>query len=146
MWSTVYHDVLYLRQAIPRDFFSIRHRAPAVIDKWTITLAPCLTILLMHGKPSQLNIICVGGIWYFIRFPISYCLSSSYSSWGPHKTYDIIQNNIIQNIIRQEQLKDRTTYIFKKAHVAYISMHPHKLSRSNRGESLCREVLLYLFY
>jgi hypothetical protein len=37
--------------------------------------------------------------------------------------------------------KKRTTYIFLKAHVAYISTHTHKLSRSNRGEAL-----LYLFF
>ena len=41
---------------------------------------------------------------------------------------------IIENINRQEQLKDRTTDILKKAHVAYISMHTHKLSGSNRRE------------
>ena len=57
-----------------------------------------------------------------------------------------MQNDIIQNIIRQEQLKDRTTYILKKAHVAYMSMHIHTLSRSKRGEGLCHEVLLYLFF
>ena len=60
---------------------------------------------------------------------------------GVHTKHDIIQN-----INRQEQLKDRTTYILKKAHVAYISIHTHKLSGSNRGEALCREVLLYLFF
>ena len=87
------------------------------------------------------------GIWYFIRIPISCCKSSSYSSWSPHKTWNIIQKYIIKNANRQEQLKDRTTSIkIKKAHVAYISMHTHKLSRSNRGEALCHEVLLYLFF
>ena len=55
---------------------------------------------------------------------------------GVHTKHDIIKN-----INRQEQLKDRT----KKAHTASISIHTHKLSRSNRGEALCREVLLYLF-
>jgi hypothetical protein len=35
---------------------------------------------------------------------------------------------------------------FFKVHIAYISMHTHKLPRSNRGEALCREVLLYLFF
>ena len=57
-----------------------------------------------------------------------------------------MKHDIIQNISRQEQLKVRTIYIFLKAHVADISMHTHKPSRSNRGEALCREVLLYLFF
>ena len=60
---------------------------------------------------------------------------------GVHTKHETIQNDIIQNIIRQEQLKDRTTYIKKKAHVAHLSMHTYKLSRSNRGE-----VLLYLYF
>ena len=35
---------------------------------------------------------------------------------------------------------------FLKAHVDYISIHTHKLSRSNRREALGHEVLLYLFF
>ena len=34
----------------------------------------------------------------------------------------------------------------KKTHVAYMLIHTHTLSRSNRREALCREVLLYLFF
>jgi hypothetical protein len=72
-------------------------------------------------------------IWYFIRIPISYCKSSTYTSWGPHKTWNIIQNDISidKNSSRTE------LHIFKKVHTAYISMHTHKLSRSNRGEARC---------
>jgi hypothetical protein len=58
---------------------------------------------------------------------------------GVHTKHDIIQN-----IIKQEQLKNRTTYFFK-SHVAYISMHTNKLSRSNRGEVLCHGVALSFF-
>jgi hypothetical protein len=83
------------------------------------------------------------GIWYFIRIPISCCKSSSYSSWGPQKTWNTIENDIIQNINRQEQLKE---LLFLKAHTAYIWMNTHKWSRSNRGEALGHDVLLYLFF
>ena len=45
MWSTAYHEVLYLRRAIPRDYLNIIHCAPAVIG------GPSLLLLhtLRHG-------------------------------------------------------------------------------------------------
>ena len=67
------------------------------------------------------------GIWYFIRIPISCCESRSYSSWGSTQN---IKHDIIHDINRHKQLKDRTTC------AAYISIHTPKISRSNRGEAL----------
>ena len=68
-----------------------------------------------------------GKIWYwnFSRIPISCCKSSSYSSWGPHKTCNIIKNDIIQNIIRQEQnyihfLKRHTLPRYQCIHTNYL--------------------------
>jgi hypothetical protein len=37
VWSTAYHEILYLRRAKPRDFLNIRFCAPAVVYKYTQT-------------------------------------------------------------------------------------------------------------
>ena len=62
-----------------------------------------------------------------------------------HTKHETIQNDIIQNIIRQEQLKDRTTYFKKKAPISYISMHTHKLSSQIRDLDVPRGVALSVF-
>jgi hypothetical protein len=78
-------------------------------------------------KPGEIKSL---SVWYLIRIPISCCNSSSYSSWSPHTTW-----NIIQNIIRQEQLKDRTTYIWNVTYSLHISTYKQYLGQI--GERRC---------
>jgi hypothetical protein len=59
VWSTGYHEKLYLRRGIARDF--LRYRAPHVVYKNTLTATPCLTrrlcfILPVHRIISQLYV------------------------------------------------------------------------------------------
>ena len=56
-----------------------------------------------------------------------------------------MKHDTTQNINRQEQLKDRTTYILKwHTQSTYQYRHTIHLGPIG-GEALCREVLLYLF-
>ena len=79
------------------------------------------------------NVILVFGI--LLGSPLAVAKAAA-TLTGVHTKHDIIQNYKKHNINRQEQLKDRTTFFFLNAHHAYIPMHTHKLSRSNRGEKL----------
>ena len=58
---------------------------------------------------------------------------------GVHIKHETYRASIYKNGSRTE-----LHTLFKKAYIAYISMHTHKLSMSNRA--LCRQVLLYLFF
>ena len=70
--------------------------------------------------------LAVGYIWYLVIYQDPHQLLQKQQLLFLGSTQNIIQNDIMQNSIRQEQLKHRTTYNFKNAHVAYISMHTHK--------------------
>ena len=94
-------------------------------------IVPCTSLNVTYNLHYKLDGSSLAD-WYFIRIPISCCKSSSYSYLCPHKTWQ--HRTLIDN---------RTTYIdfFKCTHSLYVL-----LSRSNRGEALCCEVLLYLFF
>ena len=106
------YDVLFLRQDLSWFWFHFFYFSK---------------IILISSFPYQQNI---GNFGILVASPVSCCKSSSYSSWSPHKTW-----HIIQNINRQEQLKNRTTSI-KTFDTWPPYQYIHKLSGSIRGEAL----------